>query len=559
MYAQQGAVCQNCMEPLVPAQNGYGNDAQWGNQPQYGNGAQWGNQPQYGNDAQWGNQPQYGNDAQWGNQPQYGNDAQWGNQPQYGNDAQWGNQPQYGNDAQWGNQPQYGNDAQWGNQPQYNAGTPAEQVNMKTVGLDIDDIEHFTGGGAPSAPPKYEGSERTVALDLSDVDTSSADANDWGNSGGEWNESNRGGAATVALDAPDFSNLPTPSSPSPQAAAAGQIIIGQALPNKGNDQMTHQIDLRDVEKMYGTKSGNPIVMFYRSLPKLAFIISGALIGLALIGIIVTAIIVNQPEKVEHEITSDGEIVVKGTPAKPLTFKEIAAQTKANIPNSIPLSTDDIKEGILIGVSESAGILYNNNKVMSLDEFKDSDAFNQKLYTYAHADRDTPSQIPIILLVDGSLPMSTIYRLMYTLGPTRRQILIGGSTSTGVSAVSIEPLDWPDHETYIYSYEMAPNTQLKITRSDLVLRRSNDKGEPLMLNEANEPIFELRDEFLGGKVIYTNIQPALSGLKSAKQQSIRITTDGNVKVEQFINIVLHIQGDRENPNVQKLLLDTVPLH
>lgn len=323
--------------------------------------------------------------------------------------------------------------------------------------------------------------------------------------------------------------------------------------------MTHQIDLRDVEKMYGTKGVNPFVMFYRSLPKLALIISGALIGLALIGIIIAAIIVNQPEKVEHEITSDGEIVVKGTPAKPLSFKEIAAQTKTNIPYAIPLDTDDVKDGILIGVSESAGILYNNNKVMSLDEFTDSDAFNQKLYTYAHEDRDTPSQIPIILLVDGSLPMSVIYRLMYTLGPTRRQILIGGSTSTGVSAISIEPLDWPDHETYIYSYEMAPNTQLKITRSDIVLRRTNDNAEPLMLNEANEPIRELRDEILGGKAIYTNIQPALSGLKSAKQQSIRITTDGDVKVMQFINIVLHIQGNPENPNVQKLLLDTVPLH
>ena len=521
IYAQQGAACQNCMEPLVPAQDGYGNGAQWGNQPQYGGG-----------------------------------------------DAQWGNQPQYG-----------GGDAQWGNQPQYNQGGAEEQVNMKTVGLDLDDIDKFTGsgGGVAAAPQKHEGSERTVALDLDDINATDG-AGGWssggtGGSGGDngWDAGNNagGGVATVALDAPDFSNLPMPNaSPTPVATSgsltpglsAGQIVVGNALPDQGNNQMTHQIDLSDVEKMYGISSGNPFVMFYRSLPKLALIISGALIGLALIGVIVSIVIANQPEKVEHEITSDGDIVVKGTPAKPLSFKEIAAQTKSNIPDAIPLDFKDISEGILIGVSESTGILYNNNKVLSLDEFTSTDAFNEKLFKYASEDHDTPLQIPIILYVDGSLPMSVVYRLMYTLGPTRRNMYIGGSTSTGITSFMLEPLDWPDHESHMYSTEVSPNTQLKITKSDIVLRRTNEKAEPLLLKEqTNEPINELRDEFLGGKVIYTNIQPALSRLRSMHQQAIRVTTDGNVKLTQFMNIVLHIQGNPDNPNVQKFLLDQVPVN
>lgn len=450
---------------------------------------------------------------------------------------------------------------------------------MKTVGLDLDDIDKFTGGGGgiPAAPQKHEGSERTVALDLDDINGTDG-AGSWGGSGGGgegWDAGNNagGGVATVALDAPDFSNLPMPgnSSPTPVATsgslapsagtpAPGQIVVGTALPDQGNNQMTHQIDLRDVEKMYGIGGGNPFVMFFRSLPKLALIISGVLIGLALIGVIVSIIVANQPDKVEHEITSDGDIVVKGTPAKPLSFKDIATQTKASIPDAIPLlDFKDIQEGILIGVSESTGILYNNNKVLSLDEFTSTDAFNEKLFKYASADHDTPSQIPFILYADGSLPMSVIYRLMYTLGPTRRNMYIGGSTSTGITSFILEPVDWPDHESHIYSMEMPPNTQLKITRSDLVLRRTSEKAEPLMHNDQNEPIRELRDEFVGGKVIYTNIQPALNQLRSQHQQSIRVTTDGNVTLTQFMNIVLHIQGNPDNPNVQTFLLDQVPLN
>ena len=525
MYAQQGAACQNCMEPLVPSQNGYGNNAQWGSQPQYGNDAQWG-------------------------QPQYGNDAQWGSQPQYGNDAQWGSQPQWGNQPQWENQPQYGG--------------AAEQAQMKTVGLDLDEVDKFAGGEAASAP-KYEGNERTVALDLDDIQ-SETDMSDWGNGNSHADE----GVATMALDAPNFSNMPhgpnVSGVPAPPTAgtSSAQIVVGNAMPGQGNNQLTHLIDIGDIDDIYGSNSLNPFIMFYRSLPKMAFIISGALLGLALLGLIISLIVASQPEKVEHDINAAGDIVVKGTPEKPLTFKEIAAKTKINIPDAIPLeSFDDAQEGILIGVSESTGILYNNQKVMSLDEFTSTDAFNDKLFQYASADHDTPVQIPIILFIDGSLTMNVVYRLMYTLGPTRRPIYIGGSTSTGISTFTISPFEWPEHENHLYSMESPSNTQLKITNSDLTLRRLSKKAtetmEPLMDNTDGEKIYELRDEFLGGKIIYTNIRPALGHLRSKHQRSIQIKTDGNVKLSQFMKIILFVQGNPDNPNVEQFLLETVPLH
>ena len=84
-------------------------------------------------------------------------------------------------------------------------------------------------------------------------------------------------------------------------------------------------------------------------------------------------------------------------------------------------------------------------------------------------------------------------------------------------------------------------------------------EPLMDNADGEKIYELRDEFLGGKIIYTNIRPALGHLRSKHQRSIQIKTDGNVKLSQFMKIILFVQGNPDNPNVGQFLLETVPLH
>ncbi len=587
IYAQQGALCQTCMEPLVPMQdNGYDQNAQWGNQPQYdaqwGNqpqgDAQWGNQPQY--DAQWGNQPQadaqWGNqpqaDAQWGNQPQY--DAQWGNQPQadaqWGNqpqaDAQWGNQPQY--DAQWGNQPQAdaqwgGQQAQWGNQPNQNQwggqqaqwGNAPQQGNgydpMPTLGLNEDAIQ------SQSQVPNYNNgnNERTVALDLADVPdpaalmeakpanpapvpTNPSDDEGWGDAwGGE---------------------MPSKNPPKPAAPVipANQTVVGTPMMNMGNDQKTRQIDCKDVQRLYGDKV-NPILEFYRSLPKKALYIAGGILAFALIIMIFIIVDANQPEKIERDITADGDIVIKGTPEKPITFKEIVAKTKAAIPSIMPLDGPDADTGIVIGISKETGVTYNNNKIASLSDFQTRSAFISKIYQAVMDDKETPSEQPIILLFEESIPMSTVYQTLYSFYPTRRQVLLGGTTTTGITTLEISPGDWPDHDGFVYLSDAPANTQLKVTLVDMTMRRTATE-DSLMINEEGEPIYELRDSIRGGKVYFQELVPALAKFRAAKQTSILLTTDGDVNIGLILTIAQKVYGDPGNPNVKRILLDTVPL-
>ncbi len=541
-YAQQGAMCQNCMEPLVPcqdgdyAQNAQWGDAQWGNQPQYPNDAQWGNQPQYQNDAQWGNQPQYQNDAQWGNQPQYQNDAQWGNQPQYQNDAQWGNQPQYQNDAQWGNQPQYQDDAQWGNQPQ--AQMPA----------------------ATPAPQAYAGSERTVALDLDEF-----------NANADFDSLESHGPKPIAIGDGWSNNPPTemgeahetvamlesvaPNAPRP----AGQIVVGSQSPEVSSAGMTRQIDLKDVEDMYGDK-GTFVRNFFSSINTKYFIIAGAAAAVAVIIFVVVLIIANKEEKPDLDIAKDGSIIVAGSQKdEPLSFKEIAETTKSSIKGITLFEGNDVSEGILIGASEDTGVIYNNQKVIALSDLTNGNAFNDAIFKFAEDNKSADSRIPIILLLDETLPINVAYRLMYTLAPTRHPILIGGTTPSGaITTIEITPYEWPEHDHFIYSMEAAPNTSLKITRKDITLRRTSENAEPLTVTENGTGVMELVDEIRAGKILFDNITPALAKFRQTGQNSILLEPDGDITVGTFISVALKIQGDPSIPNIKKLLLKEVPL-
>ena len=536
VYAQQGAVCQTCMEQLVPCQdNGYNPNAQWGQD------AQWGGQ-QYGQDARWGGQ-QYGQDAQWGGQ-QYGQDAQWGNQPQqqYGQDAQWGGQ-QYGQDAQWGQQ--YGQDAQWGNQPQMPA--DAQWGNQQVMG--------GSASPAPDAPgnpaPVYASNERTVALDLDDISAQMPSLE----------AQNSASKAAAGSDNDGWGDMPAPNAaPSFSVNRSGnQVVVGSPLPAQATNGMTHQIDLKDVEEMYGDK-GTFIRNFFKSLSKKHFIIAGASAGAALILFIIVTIVATRPEKIEYDINRDGEIVEKGTAERPLSFQEMVAQTKTAIPSLHPMEGERVEKGVLIGASSDAGIIYNNKKIASVDEITKSGApqFSSAIFDAAQKDK-TGLEVPFIILVDSSLSMSAVYRLMYSLGPVGRTLELGGSTSSGVTTLPVFPYEWPSHDMFDYPAESTPSVQVKVTRTDIILRRTpKNASEPLLVTAEGEKLTEVTGQILGAKIVSDNIPIALSRLKSTKQGDILITTDGDVSLGTFLNVVKYIIGDKDMPNVQRFLLETVPL-
>jgi len=565
-YAQQGAMCQNCMEPLVPCQDGnyaqnaqWGNDAQWGNQPQYQqNDAQWGNQPQYQNDAQWGNQPQYQNDAQWGNQPQYQNDAQWGNQPQYQNDAQWGNQPQYQNDAQWGNQPQYQDDAQWGNQPQYQDDAQWGNSSQGPSDAQWGNQPQAQMPAATPAPQAYAGSERTVALDLDEF-----------NANADFDQLSEGhGPSPIASDDGWSNNPPTEVGNAHETVAlldsiqprpSGQIVVGSQSPEVSSAGMTRQIDLKDVEDMYGDK-GTFARNFIPSINIKYFIIAGAAAAVAIIIFIVVLIIANKEEKPDLDIAKDGSIIVAGTQQEePLTFKEIADATKSSIAGITIFEGNNVSEGFIVGASENTGIILNNKKLVSLSELSNGDLFNDTVFKYAEDNKSSDIRQPFILLLDETLPISVAYRLMYTLAPTRHPILLGGITPNGnVTTIEIAPYEWPEHDHFIYSMEATPNTSLKITRKDITLRRTTENADPLSIKEDGTAMTELVDEIRAGKLIFDNINPALAKFRQTGQSSLLIESDGDITISTFLNVALKIQGDPNIPNVKKLLLKEVPL-
>ena len=95
------------------------NGNRYGQQPNYGRNPQYGQQPNYGQNPQYGQQPNYGQNPQYGQQPNYGQNPQYGQQPNYGRNPQYGQQPNYGQNPQYGQQPNYGQNPQYGMNPNY--------------------------------------------------------------------------------------------------------------------------------------------------------------------------------------------------------------------------------------------------------------------------------------------------------------------------------------------------------------------------------------------------------------------------------------------------------
>ena len=567
VYAMQGgAYCEQCQVPLVPSEMGYGqwqqsqqmpmNQAQWGQQPM--DQAQWGQQPM--DQAQWGQQPM--DQAQWGQQPM--DQAQWGQQPM--GDAQWGQQPM--DQAQWGQQPmdqaQWGQqpmgDAQWGQpmgQAQWGQQPPSDAQWGQMADAPKETVALMDAVGQDDVVRHNDANERTVALSdwggVSQVPPPPTMSTPQGNGmTGDDDWDSWGGEPRARVEEVRTAD----------AAALGQqinpnaLVVGNALPPGAHEGMTREIDARDVQSLYGDKL-NPIVEFLRSIPMRYLIIAGGVLGASLVVFIIVAVVITRPPKVEQEIRN-GEIVDVNAPEREKTFSEIARESISLSPSFIPFDGTLAKDGSVVGVAEDIGVYYDLNKIAEIDDVVRGGVYVEKI---AAGVEDHGSKIgqPIVMLFGESMPMSAVYRTMYTLGPTSRKLFIGGTTHSGISTFKYHPCGWPDHDMFIFEKCKDVPIDVKITRTKVTIRRVSDAGSvPLVVLDDGTELTEVSADIIGTKVQFDGIQMAISRLSMVSGATVRFVTDGDVTFGVFMTIAQRVYGSDDKPNIKALYIAPVPL-
>ena len=494
-------------------------DAQWG-QPQ----AQWGQQPPM--DAQWG-QPQ----AQWGQQPPM--DAQWGQQPPMG--AQWG-QPQ----AQWGQQPPM--DAQWGQPIAGNQwGTPdvwsqmADKPQETQAGLgaipgNAAYQQNWNGQASvrPGPPPPPPAIPKKISEDDDDWDA--------------WGDSAKEKATTLKTGAN-------------ASKAVNSIVIGKPMTPEASEGTTRQIDIDAIQKLYGDRI-NPFVEFFKSIPLRYLIIAGSVVLVSIIGFSIGAWLINRPAESVKEFTKDGDLITDDTPEYVRSFDDIVNASKSLSSAFVAVDGDNIREGSIVAVSPQIGVVYNERKIATFEEVKSgmSPPVN-KILNVVQKDVNRMSE-PIIFLFDEMIPMSAVYRTMYSFGASSRKIYIGGTTQTGITTIPIKPCHWPDYGLVPFGECSNIKTELKITTFELTLKRI-EGTDPLMLTPEGEGKMELRDNIIGGKVHVQNISGGLARMRASQSERVIVSPDGNVSFGVFMRAVQVLWGSSINPNVKEMYLNKIP--
>ena len=551
VYAQQGgAICEQCQQLLVPVpEQGQGQgQGQWNQQAQWQgqaegsvSQAEWGVDPMPNqNDSlpptQWclapvQRSPQQPGEAQWGQQP---GEAQWGQQP---GEAQWGQQP---NDIQWGQQPVGG--SQWGNQEQWSqmADHPEEEIQVvnhsdaseKTMA--IDSLDDLSPGGFPELP------ELKNRLNQNQ-NKKDDDWNAW-----KQKEEMPTGAANVV----------SPSSGGPKSGHC--IVVGKKMNGTGNENVTREIDIQTVQKLYGERV-NPFKEFFQSIPMRFHIIAGSVIVVAILALFIGNYLITKPAEVEKKFNAKGDVITDDTPAPVKTFSEIANEMKLLSSGFVPFDADDMTEGIIVAVTKNDGIVVNNETIGKYSLVEKGDIFSKGLADVIKPDSDKIGK-PVVILFDESMPMHAVYRTLYTFSVAvndfSQPVYIGGTTVSGISMVDIRPCKWPDHELTTFNTCPSISVKLKIQTDEIVMSRPDDVQIPFK-NEEDEDVESLTSKIIGGnKVVMSEFQNEISRMRSSKTE-VLLSPDGSVSFGIFMQIVNKLRGHRDTPNVYHMYLNDVP--
>lgn len=450
--------------------------------------------------------------------------AQWGQAPQnqwQQNDAQWGQAPPQ---AQWGQQPP--SDANW----QQMADHPKETVALCD----------------PVAPLPLKQDECTVAIEA-------------------WNGD----------DEPSQPSQPAPSWPPQQNFQKNEdipttdagiidktqppnaVVIGRQMAPGANEGMTRQIDVRTVQKLYGDKI-NPFLAFFQAIPKRFLFILGGILALAFIASAVIAYAVTRPPKIEKVISNRGELVDADAPESEKTFDDYAREAKNLSPAFIPFDGEIAHDGSIVAAAENIGIRFDGTQIADISDALSGGAFVQKIAAPAKSNAENISK-PIIFLFADTLPMSAVYRIMYSMAPSTRKLLFGGTAYSGITTFNIQPCDWPDHDTFIFpSCDKVP-IEVKITRTTLTMRRVIDKDAiPLYMDQNGEKISEIKTDIVGSKVQYDPLNVAISKLSMTQGASVKLAPDGDVSFGVFMDVARHIYGSNDKQNVKNIFVSTIPL-
>ena len=434
-------------------------------------------------------------------------------------DIQWGQQP--ANAGQWGEQAVWGEMAD--KPPEKNTlKEPIESINnAKTMALDLDDgPQDFQNFGQVPGRPEPILPNPGMSIPGPAI-MSTINLNDNGS------EKNQPQNILNSNPAQDDENVHAGS--------------------------TWAIDVNELEKIYDDKV-NPVAKFFKSIPVRYIVALVFVLVVAIIGFVVAIIIINKPPEVETEITKRGEIVPVGT-EQVRTFDDIVEESLA-LSLFIPFEGEKLTQGSIVAVAPDIGVYYDGKKIADIDDVNSGDAFVSKLFDVVSADGDNIDK-PIIFLFAETLPMSVVYRTVYSMALSSRKVLFGATLSNGVTALDIMPCAWPDYELFSFSDCKNANIDVQITKLDITMMRTLGE-EPLAMDKNDEPQLELIDNLIDTKVNLLNIRPAIDKMRTSRNGYVRFVTNGNVTFGVFFRTVIEFYGSTSDPNTQEMYLAPLPL-
>ncbi|MFA5625116.1 MAG: hypothetical protein WC966_08700 [Bradymonadales bacterium] len=428
-------------------------------------------------------------------------------------------------------------------QPQQSWGQPkAAGVELdRTMALDIGEFANFD----PKAI--LEEGQNAAHVD-------SAASASWGNDA--WEQGGQAGGGAKGFEAwgdndPWASSGAQPPAKPASSPANNAVIVGQSRENIHGNQ-TQYLDLAQLKLASSTKSSG-IIEFFGRIPPLVRLVVGVVLALCIIGLTVV-VIVNMVSAPKEKSSRVKEMQAQEVVQAPKSFKERVSAAKSRVPALPVIDGADVNSGALLAISPNIGVVYNDDVVFNYGQLRTDKPYIASLGELVKND----SENNFILLFDETVSMDIVYRVMYTVAAHSKELLLGGSTGTGISAIKIEPYNWPNFgDLQFPSY---PNVEVKLTieRNSITLTKIAGSTPLLTSEDGTEPINEVTQEILGGKYIFTNLVQAFAKLKVSRTPYIIILPRANVSLGNFVTTLQFARGDVDNPNVEHLLVASVPL-
>ena len=222
----------------------------------------------------------------------------------------------------------------------------------------------------------------------------------------------------------------------------------------------------------------------------------------------------------------------------------------------PIEGELLEEGVIVVASPRDGVFFETSLIApftggrpAAQDFVAGTAFFTPL---AEALQRHGGALPILLLVDRSATMDTVFTLLYTSASTGRRVLIGGETIANpnlVGVLELLPYEWAAPPSGAFPPSESTGLRLVINREGLVLTGAGVNPDGVKKNE-------LRVDRLAGPYDWRTLNRGINaGKRTTGSEGIRFVAEADIDLGTFVEVVLRVRGeDAIYPNFHQLYLE-----